>query len=76
MSGVSEIDGQEKVPTYAAEAEEGSHASEDYEDCDDEEGSFDRQAYGLYQQLPIRKGLPDYSTGPPQTAEEYLRRVR
>jgi hypothetical protein len=37
---------------------------------------YDRRAYGIYQQLPIRPGTPDLSTGPPQTAEEYLRRVR
>ncbi|BDA41964.1 probable Gem-associated protein 2 [Coccomyxa sp. Obi] len=76
MSGVSENDVQEEGPRDAELAEEGSDAFEEYDKFDDEEESFDRQAYGLYQQLPIRKGLPDYSTGPPQTAEEYLRRVR
>lgn len=54
----------------------GSDEVDDLEDHEDEEEVFDRQAYGLYQQLPIKKGAPDLSAGPPQTAEEYLRRVR
>lgn len=75
MSGVSEIDPQEEGARDAESAVEESHTFEDCDEFDDEEETFDRQAYGLYQQLPV-KGLPDYSSGPPQTAEEYLRRVR
>jgi len=54
----------------------GSDEADELEGYEDEEEVFDRQAYGLYQQLPIKKGAPDLSAGPPQTAEEYLRRVR
>lgn len=75
MSGVNENDVQEEGQSDAELAEEESHSFEDCDELDEEEETFDRQAYGLYQQLPV-KGLPDYSTGLPQTAEEYLRRVR
>lgn len=73
MSGVSETDVQEEDEDLT---EDESTAFEGCDDNNDEEESFDRQAYGLYQQLPVRMGMPDYSLGPPQTAEEYLRRVR
>ena len=46
---------------------------EQYESEADE--SFDRQAFGIYQQLPVPHGVPDLNTEP-QTAEEYLQRVR
>ena len=45
----------------------------DYEEEVDDE--FDRHAFGLYQQLPVPSGEPDLSSEP-QTAEEYLQRVR
>ena len=45
----------------------------EYESEADE--SFDRQAFGIYQQLPVPLGVPDLSREP-QTAEEYLQRVR
>ena len=41
-------------------------------DVDDQ---FDRHAFGLYQQLPVPPGQPDLSSEP-QSAEEYLQRVR
>ena len=37
--------------------------------------SIDSQAFGIYQQLPVPHGVPDLSREP-QTAEEYLQRVR
>lgn len=35
----------------------------------------DLQQFGIYRALPVH-GEPDFSSGPPDSAEEYLRRVR
>ena len=35
----------------------------------------DLRAFGIYRALPVY-GEPDYASGPPTSAEEYLRRVR
>lgn len=35
----------------------------------------DLQQFGIYRALPVH-GEPDYASGPPTSAEEYLRRVR
>ena len=48
---------------------------EDYE-SDDVDDDFDARAYGMYRQLPVGRDAPEFSSGSPQTAEEYLRRVR
>ncbi|CAD7702208.1 unnamed protein product [Ostreobium quekettii] len=34
------------------------------------------QLYGIRQALPVAEGEPDWDSGPPDSAEEYLRRVR
>lgn len=36
----------------------------------------DHKMFGIYQALPVPEGEPDWDSGPPETAEEYLRRVR
>ena len=65
--------------TLPAEIEGGDkdeHEQEDDMEYDDEvDDEFDRHAFGLYQQLPVPSGEPDLSSEP-QTAEEYLQRVR
>lgn len=35
----------------------------------------DLQQFGIYRALPVH-GEPDFASGPPTSAEEYLRRVR
>ena len=37
--------------------------------------ALDLRQYGIYRALPVY-GEPDFDSGPPTTAEEYLRRVR
>ena len=52
---------------------------EDEEECaeaDQISKEYDSKAYGIYQQLPVGRGDPEFASGSPQTAEEYLRRVR
>lgn len=45
------------------------------EDNEDHETRQDLQQFGIYRSLPVY-GQPDFSTKEPQTAEEYIRRVR
>lgn len=45
------------------------------EDMEDQETRQDLQQFGIYRALPVY-GEPDFSTAEPQTAEEYIRRVR
>lgn len=45
------------------------------EEKEDKATKLDLQQYGIYRALPVN-GYPDFSSGPPQTAEEYIRRVR
>lgn len=76
MNGASHVH-MEDDNSQDSDVSEGECETSEYSDDDeDEEEVFDRKAYGLHQQLPIKRGAPDYSAGPPQTAEEYLRRVR
>lgn len=35
-----------------------------------------KQNFGARQALPVPDGEPDWDTGSPKTAEEYLKRVR
>lgn len=53
-------------------------ALEDEEEIFDEfdEARYDARAYDIYQQLPVDDKEPDFESGSPETAEEYLRRVR
>ncbi len=76
MGGGSQVHEHDQELHDDEYTEEESESFEYLDDEEDEEEVFNRKAYGLHQQLPIRRGVPDYSTGPPQTAEEYLRRVR
>ena len=76
MNGASRVHEEDHELEDAELTEEESESYEYLDDEEDEEEVFDRKAYGLHQQLPIKRGAPDYSAGPPQTAEEYLRRVR
>lgn len=46
---------------------------DDYDDSSDEE--YNQRHFGIYQALPV-DGEPDWSLSEPDTAEEYLRRVR
>ena len=48
---------------------------EDLDDSEDD-ADVDARAYGIYKQLPVDGREPDFESGSPQTAEEYLRRVR
>ena len=41
----------------------------------DRETEQDLRQYGIYRALPV-SGQPDFDSGPPNSAEEYLRRVR
>ena len=62
-----------------AEVEEREVDDEDEDELTEDESiddEFDRRAFGIYRQLPVKSGTPDFSAGPPETAEEYLRRVR
>lgn len=59
-------------PEDAQEEEEEDESP----DVDQISKEFDSKAYGIYQQLPVGRGDPDFASGSPQTAEEYLRRVR
>lgn len=61
-----DAEGQQEEEDGEEEASEANRASED----------FDARAYGIYQQLPVGRQEPDFASGSPQTAEEYLRRVR
>lgn len=45
------------------------------EDEEDVEVRRDLQQFGIYRALPVH-GEPDFASGPPTSAEEYLRRVR
>jgi hypothetical protein len=64
----------------ADDLEEPSSA-EDLEE-EEEDGSSDtneeedRRQYGIHQCLPVDDQEPDFDSGEPTTAEEYLRRVR
>ncbi|KAK9810074.1 hypothetical protein WJX72_004382 [[Myrmecia] bisecta] len=59
---------------------EGAAGESDTIDAEDEPFSdpseADPREFGLYQQLPIPEGEPDFESGEPDDAEEYLRRVR
>lgn len=44
-------------------------------DEEDREAAQDLRQYGIYRALPV-SGEPDFDSGPPSSAEEYLRRVR
>ena len=58
------------------EEDENSEAFEDDQfDDSDIDRNHDRQAFGIYQQLPVSNGEPDLNREP-QTAEEYLQQVR
>ena len=66
----------EALPTQVGGVDGEEHGEENDMDFDsDVDDSADRHAYGLYQQLPVSPGEPDLSSEP-QTAEEYLQRVR
>ena len=59
-----------------AEEDEEPEAFEDDLSYDSEiDRNHDRQAFGIYQQLPCSDGAPNLNREP-QTAEEYLQRVR
>lgn len=45
------------------------------EEREDKATKQDLQQFGIYRALPVY-GDPDFSSGPPQSAEEYIRRVR
>jgi len=45
------------------------------DDEEDRETAHDLRSFGIYRALPVY-GEPDFASGPPTTAEEYLRRVR
>ena len=45
------------------------------EDNEDRDTRQDLQQFGIYRALPVY-GQPDFSTKEPQSAEEYIRRVR
>jgi hypothetical protein len=66
-------------PAFPEDPEAADAQLDEYEDDMEYESeadeSFDRQAFGIYQQLPVLHGVPDLSSEP-QTAEEYLQRVR
>ena len=49
---------------------------EELDDVEEVEHDLDARAYGIFQQLPVDGQDPDFDSGSPQTAEEYLRRVR
>ena len=57
------------------EDEESEVFEDDHSYESEEDRSHDREAFGIYQQLPVSNGEPDL-TKEPQTAEEYLQRVR
>lgn len=61
--------------TAEGEGEEVAEYEDEVEAESDVDEVFDRQAFGIYQQLPVARGKPDLN-GEPQTAEEYLQRVR
>lgn len=66
-------------PALPAQSGEGDEAEDEKDDEMEFESDidevYDRQAFGIYQQLPVPPGEPDLSSEP-QTAEEYLQRVR
>ena len=53
---------------------------EAYDEGEEEESGTDEEEeqreFGIYQCLPVDDGPPDFDSGEPETAEEYLRRVR
>ena len=57
------------------EDEESEVFEDDYSYESEEDRNHDREAFGIYQQLPVSNGEPDLNKEP-QTAEEYLQRVR
>ncbi len=65
----------------AQEADAGPGGGEsDFERWPDDEDedrdvALDLRQFGIYRALPVF-GEPDFDSGPPTTAEEYLRRVR
>ena len=54
---------------------EGGGEEEGAEASGEDDPEFDMQQFGIYQALPVPPGQPDWE-GEPQTAEEYLQRVR
>ncbi|KAG2429548.1 hypothetical protein HXX76_010783 [Chlamydomonas incerta] len=66
---------------YGEEAGEGEEYEGEEEaegevmDTDDDE-EYNLTHFGISQALPVPEGPPDFSAGPPQTAEEYLQWVR
>jgi hypothetical protein len=74
MEGEPASRSQDDVEEVAAEQE--AEEEEDASEADRASVDFDARAYGIYQQLPVGREEPDFACGSPQTAEEYLRRVR
>ncbi|PNW79194.1 hypothetical protein CHLRE_09g405650v5 [Chlamydomonas reinhardtii] len=73
------MDIEEEHEGYGEELGEG----EEYEGEEEAEGEMDTEDeeynlthFGISQALPVPEGPPDFSAGPPQTAEEYLQWVR
>lgn len=81
MNGFHPDIGRLSLGEAALPAEAGEGDKEDLQEDDDMgfdnevDDDFDRHAFGLYQQLPVSPGQPDLASEP-QTAEEYLQRVR
>lgn len=75
-------DGEAELDPFSANgAVEEFQMSEDSGMEDDtehepDEKELDLRMYGIHQALPVEDGDPDFGDGPPETAEEYLRRVR
>ena len=67
------LDNEEDVEDKKKKEEE---EEEEASEADSTSVDFDARAYGIYQQLPVGMEEPDFASGSPQTAEEYLRRVR